>query len=83
MEALLGGKQMYQIIRKQRLNDSVTLMEIAAPHVAKKALPGQFIIFRVDDEGERVPLTIAGYDRDKGTVTIFFSKSRLFHQPAG
>ncbi len=79
---------MYQIIRKQRLNDSVTLMEIVAPHVAKKALPGQFIIFRVDDEGERVPLTIAGYDREKGTVTIIFQKvgfstNRLDKQPEG
>ena len=79
---------MYQIIRKQKLNDSVTLMEIMAPHVAKKALPGQFIIFRVDDEGERVPLTIAGYDREKGTVTIIFQKvgfstNRLDEQPEG
>ncbi len=65
---------MYQIVKKRRLNDTVTLMEILAPHVAKKAQPGQFIIFRVDDQGERVPLTIAGYDREKGTVTIIFQK---------
>ncbi len=65
---------MYQIVKKRRLNDTVTLMEIHAPHVAKKAQPGQFIIFRVDDQGERIPLTIAGYDREKGTVTIIFQK---------
>ena len=65
---------MYQIVKKRPLNDSVTLMEIHAPHVAGKAQPGQFIIFRVDDQGERVPLTIAGYDRQKGTVTIIFQK---------
>lgn len=49
-------------------------MEIEAPLVARKALPGQFIIFRIDEEGERIPLTIAGYDREKGTVTIIFQK---------
>ena len=61
---------MYPIIRKNVLNETVTLMEIEAPLVARKAQPGQFIIFRIDEEGERVPLTIAGYDREKGTVTI-------------
>jgi ferredoxin--NADP+ reductase len=65
---------LYEIVKKRRLNDTVTLMEILAPHVAKKAQPGQFIIFRVDDQGERVPLTIAGFDREKGTVTIIFQK---------
>ena len=63
---------MYSIIRKQVLNETTTLMEIEAPMVAAKAKPGQFIIFRIDEEGERVPLTIAGYDREKGTVTIIF-----------
>ncbi len=63
---------MYQIVGKKSLNPTVTQMEILAPFVAKKALPGQFIILRVDDEGERIPLTIAGYDREKGTVTIIF-----------
>lgn len=63
---------MYQIVGKRCLNDTVTLMEIAAPHIAKKAQAGQFIIFRVDEQGERVPLTIADYDREKGTVTIIF-----------
>ncbi len=65
---------MYKIVRKKELNSAVTLMDIEAPFVAKKAKAGQFIIFRVDDKGERVPLTIAGYDREKGTVTIIFQK---------
>ena len=63
---------MYKIVRKERLNPTVTLMEVEAPFVAKKAEPGQFIILRVDDEGERIPLTIADYDRQKGTITIIF-----------
>ena len=65
---------MYKIVRKKELNASVTLMDIEAPFIAKKAKAGQFIIFRVDDKGERVPLTIAGCDREKGTVTIIFQK---------
>ena len=63
---------MYKIVGKKSLNPTVTQMEIYAPFVAKKALPGQFIILRVDEEGERIPLTIAGYDREQGTVTIIF-----------
>ena len=63
---------MYQIVGKKSLNPTVTQMEILAPFVAKKALAGQFIILRVDEEGERIPLTVAGYDREKGTVTIIF-----------
>ena len=65
---------MYKIVRKKELNPTVTLMEVEAPFVAKKAKAGQFIIFRIDEQGERVPLTIAGYDREKGTVTIIFQK---------
>ena len=65
---------MFKIVRKKELNPSVTLMEIEAPFIAKKAKAGQFIIFRIDELGERVPLTIAGYDREKGTVTIIFQK---------
>ena len=65
---------MYKIVRKKDLNPSVCLMEIEAPFVARKAKAGQFIIFRIDEMGERVPLTIAGYDREKGTVTIIFQK---------
>ena len=63
---------MYKIVRKQVLNPTVTLMEIDAPMVARKAEPGQFIILRTDENGERIPLTIADYDRVKGTVTIIF-----------
>lgn len=65
---------MYRIVRKKELNADVTLMDIEAPFVAKKAKAGQFIIFRIDEMGERVPLTIAGYDRENGTVTIIFQK---------
>ena len=63
---------MYRIVYKKPLNPTVTLMDIEAPLVAAKAQPGQFIILRVDDDGERIPLTIAGYDRDKGTVRIIY-----------
>jgi ferredoxin--NADP+ reductase len=63
---------MFKICRKERLNPTVTLMDIYAPLVAKKAEPGQFIILRVDSEGERIPLTVADFDREKGTVTIIF-----------
>ena len=63
---------MYKIVRKEELNSTVMLMEIEAPYVAKKAEPGQFVILRVDDNGERIPLTIADFDRIKGTVTIIF-----------
>ena len=63
---------MYRIVTKKVLNPTVTMMEIEAPFVARKAEPGQFIILRVDEEGERIPLTVAGYDREKGTVKIIF-----------
>lgn len=63
---------MFKILRKKELNPTVTLMEIEAPRVAKKAEPGQFIILRTDSEGERIPLTIADYDREKGSITIIF-----------
>lgn len=63
---------MFKIVTKKELNPTVTLMEIEAPFVAKKAEPGQFIILRVDEEGERIPLTVADFDREKGTVTIIF-----------
>ena len=66
------GKDMYKIVKKQVLNPTVTRMEIEAPLVAKKAKAGQFIIIRAKDDSERIPLTIAGYDRDKGTVDIIF-----------
>ena len=63
---------MFKIVKKRELNPTVTLMDIEAPLVAKKAEPGQFIILRVDENGERMPLTIADYDREAGTVTIIF-----------
>jgi len=63
---------MYKIVRKKVLNPTVTLMDIDAPMVSKKAEPGQFIILRVDENGERIPLTVADFDREKGTVTIIF-----------
>ena len=63
---------MYKIVRKKSLNPTVTLMDIEAPLVAKKAKAGQFIILRVDGDGERIPLTVAGCDQEKGTVTIIF-----------
>lgn len=67
-----GGNIMYKILKKKILNPTVTLMEIDAPFVAKKAEPGQFIILRVDKDGERIPLTVADFDRKKGIVTIIF-----------
>lgn len=65
---------MYQILQKRTLNSNTKLMVIDAPHVARKAEPGQFIILRVTDDGERIPLTIASCDRDKGTATIIFQE---------
>lgn len=65
---------MYKIVTKRELNPTVTLMEVEAPLVAKKAKAGQFIILRIDEFGERVPLTVADYDREKGTITIIFQK---------
>ena len=79
---------MSRITRKESLNPTVTLMEVEAPYVAKKAEPGQFIILRVDEDGERIPLTIAGCDREKGTVQIIFqivgaTTEKLNHKQVG
>ena len=79
---------MYRIVKKRVLNPTVSLMEIEAPAVARKAEPGQFIILRVDEEGERIPLTIAAYDREKGTVTIIYqvvgaTTEKLNHKEQG
>lgn len=79
---------MYKIVKKACLNPSVTMMDIEAPFVAAKAEPGQFIILRVDEEGERIPLTVAGYDREKGTVKIIFqivgaTTEKLNHKEEG
>ena len=79
---------MYQIVKKKELNPTVTQMDVLAPFVAKKAEPGQFIILRVDECGERIPLTVADFDREKGTVTIIFqivggTTERLNHLSEG
>ncbi|MBE7051833.1 MAG: sulfide/dihydroorotate dehydrogenase-like FAD/NAD-binding protein [Ruminococcaceae bacterium] len=79
---------MYKILKKQCLNPFVTLMEIEAPLVAKKAKPGQFIILRTDSDGERIPLTISDYDANKGSVTIIFqvvgsTTEKLNHKSEG
>ena len=63
---------MYKILAKKILNPTVTQMDIEAPLVARKAQAGQFIILRVDEDGERIPLTVAGFDREKGSVRIIF-----------
>jgi ferredoxin--NADP+ reductase len=64
----------FKIVRKEILNPQVKLLEISAPLVARKAEPGQFIMLRVNEQGERIPLTIADYDREKGTITIIFQE---------
>ena len=79
---------MYRIVKKRVLNPTVTLMEVEAPAVARKAEPGQFIILRVDENGERIPLTIAAFDREAGTVTIIFqivggTTEKLNHKEEG
>ena len=79
---------MYRIVKKRVLNPTVTMMEIEAPAVARKAEPGQFIILRVDENGERIPLTIAAYDREAGTVSIIFqivgaTTEKLNHKEEG
>ena len=79
---------MYRIVRKEALKPTVILYEIEAPMVAKKAEPGQFIILRVDENGERIPITIHDYDREKGTVTIIVqtvgaTTEKLSHKQQG
>ncbi len=79
---------MYRIVRKKSLNPTVTQMEIEAPLVARKARPGQFIILRVDEDGERIPLTVAGVNAEEGTVKIIFqivgaTTEKLNHKKEG
>ena len=79
---------MFRIVTKEPLNPSVTRMSIEAPLVAKKVQPGQFIILRAEENGERIPLTVAGYDREAGTVDIIFqivgaTTEKLNHKQAG
>lgn len=62
----------FEILKKQELVPTIHLMEISAPRIAKKAQPGQFVILRIDEKGERIPLTIADFDRNKGTITMIF-----------
>ena len=69
-----GSVMMFTIVEKRILNDSMTLMAVEAPYIAKKAKAGQFIILRVNEFGERIPLTVADYDREKGTITIIYQK---------
>lgn len=69
---MLGGIRMYKIVAKRLLAPQIYLMDIEAPRVAKSAKPGQFIIVKMDEKGERIPLTICDYDAEKGTVTIVF-----------
>ncbi len=80
--------RMYRILRKKSLNPTVTQMEIEAPLVAKKAKPGQFIILRVDEDGERIPLTVAGTNPEEGSVKIIFqivgaTTEKLNHKEQG
>ena len=63
---------MFEIVRKELLGPSIWLMDVVAPRIARSALPGQFLIVRIDSEGERIPLTICDYDKEKGTITIVF-----------
>ncbi len=63
---------MFRILKKEELNPTVSLMVVEAPYIARKAEPGQFIILRIDEQGERVPFTIADFDREAGTITIIF-----------
>ncbi len=63
---------MFPIVKKELLAEKIYLMDVEAPRVAKSCLPGQFVIVKMDEEGERIPLTICDYDRAKGTVTIVF-----------
>lgn len=79
---------MYKIVSKKVLNPTVIQMEIESPFVAKKAKPGQFIILRVDEDGERIPLTVAGTDKEKGTTKIIFqvvgaTTEKLKHKEEG
>ena len=79
---------MYRILEKEKLNGAVTKLVIEAPYIARRALAGQFVILRVDERGERIPLTVAGYDREKGSVTIIFqavggTTEQLSHKNVG
>ncbi|MDD6216958.1 MAG: sulfide/dihydroorotate dehydrogenase-like FAD/NAD-binding protein [Roseburia sp.] len=79
---------MYPIVRREKLADKIYLMDVKAPRVAKHCQPGQFVIVKIDEEGERIPLTICDYDREAGTITIVFqtvgaSTERMFSLQEG
>ena len=79
---------MYKILKKEKLADKIFLMDVEAPFVARACLPGQFIIAKMDEVGERIPLTICDYSREKGTITIVFqtvgaSTEKMSHMEAG
>ena len=79
---------MYPIVKKEKLADKIFLMDVKAPRVADACLPGQFIIAKIDEVGERIPLTICDYDREEGTITIVFqtvgaSTERMSHLSVG
>lgn len=79
---------MYKVLKKERLNENIYLMEVKADRIAKSAKPGQFIIAKIDDKGERIPLTICDYDETKGSVTIVFqiigaSTEKMAHLTVG
>ena len=79
---------MFQIVKREELNPTVTRIAVEAPRIAKKALPGQFIMLRVDEDGERIPLTVADTDKETGTVTVIFqvvgeATESLNHIPQG
>ena len=64
--------KMYRILKAEKLADKIYLMDVEAPRIAKACQPGEFVIVRMDERGERIPLTICDYDREKGTITIVF-----------
>ena len=76
---------MYPIVRREKLADKIYLMDVKAPRVAQYCEPGQFVIVKIDEEGERIPLTICDYDREAGTITSIFTGRRCipgFCRPA-
>ena len=70
---------MYKILKAEKLADKIYLMDVEAPRVARHCQPGQFVIVKMDDKGERIPLTICDYDREAGTITIVFQDSRSIY----
>ena len=65
---------MYKIVERKNLSPTITLLKLDTPEIAKKVQPGQFVIIRINEEGERIPLTVNDFDREKGTITIVFQE---------